>query len=156
MLYSIIERGYEVYMKYLKISFAILLIAIITNMIIAKAGVIYRRIGVIEVLTKQESNYTSYYEKNDFSNPTYENIESITTLSNPCADCKILVKMRTKDDKDASNGLITKMGTTHIFQGTAPKPDNWRLSVQRYDFTLLETTTKGYWFLNDQGIDSVG
>lgn len=77
-------------MKYLKFSIAILLVAIITNMICAKAGVIYRRICVIEVLKKQETSYTSYYEKNDYSNPIYENIESITSLSNPCDDCRIL------------------------------------------------------------------
>ncbi len=139
-------------MKYLKISVSVLLLAIITNFTIANAGVIFSRITVIEFLEKDKVNYTQYYEKNNLSySPTYENVDTFTSLTNPCPNCKILVRAL-EENGDQTAGLLTVMGKKYMFLDTAPVPGNWRLSVQRYDFTLLNTTTKGYWYLNETGL----
>ena len=58
-------------MKFLKLSILFLLFSIIINFIVVNAGVIYRRINVIEFLEGTNTTYTNYYEKNDWSNPKY-------------------------------------------------------------------------------------
>ena len=49
------------------------------------------------------------------------------------------------------------IGSKYVFTGGGvAQPGNYRLSMYRQDWTLLQTTMRGYWFLNEQGIDSVG
>lgn len=137
-------------MKYIKLSLTVLLLAIVTNFVMVKAGVIYSRLTIIEFLTKQETNYTRYFEKNDWFVPSYENVDTFTSLTNPCPKCVILVRAHEKGG-DATAGLLTKMNNTYTFSNTSPVPGEWRLSLSRYDATLLNTTTKGYWYLNENG-----
>lgn len=142
-------------MKFLKLSILFLLFAIITNLIVVNAGVIYRRINVIEFLDKMKPSYTNYYEKNDWSNPTYEHLEMFTELHYPCNSCQIVINMR-NENGDASPGIMPAIGKTYAFTGTVAQPGNYRLSMYRFDWTLLQTTMRGHWFLNEQGIDSLG
>lgn len=143
-------------MKFLKLSILFLLFSIIINFIVVNAGVIYRRINVIEFLEGTNTTYTNYYEKNDWSNPKYEHLEMFTNLHNPCNNCKIVIKMH-NDANSSSSGIMPTIGSKYVFTGGGvAQPGNYRLSMYRQDWTLLQTTMRGYWFLNEQGIDSVG
>lgn len=143
-------------MKFLKLSVLFLLFAFITNLIAVNAGVIYRRINVIEFLDKMEPFYTEYYEKNEWYNPTYNHLEVFTSLHNPCNGCKIIIKME-NENGDASRGIMPVLNESYVFTGGGvAQPGNYRLSMYRSDWTLLKTTMRGHWFLNEKGIDSLG
>lgn len=139
-------------MKYIKLSLILLLLAVVTDVVVANAGVIYQRITVIEFLKKRDVTYTKYFEKKDeYYNPSYKNELTYTGLTDPCNNCEIEVRAY-EENGDQSRSIIVKMGEQKNFTGTVQNAGNWRLSVKRYDFTLLDTNTKGYWYLNSSGI----
>lgn len=133
-------------MKYLKISLAVLLVAIIGDIILTDAATSQILISV--TLNKKESYTTKAWEKETFAIQKYEHSTSITVLNNPCEDCEVLVQVW-NSDKDWSASTITKMGNTYkVGRTTHSVPGTHKLKIRRFDATLLKTNHIAIWHID--------
>lgn len=132
-------------MKKKKILFALLVGIFLINVttVNAKRGII-----VDHELVRNKELITGEWQKDTFSIQEYENTSSITVLTNPCPDCKILVRVW-NSDKDWSSARITKMGHTYdIGRTTHAVPGKHKLKLQRSDTTLLNTAHVATWYID--------
>ena len=124
---------------------SIFLIAICINItkVEAKAGIL-----LDYELTKNKAVLTSKRTKKTYSVQEYYNSSAITTLSNPCTDCKIAVRVW-NSKYDWSSSRITIPGKTYeIGRTTHAIPGEHQLQIARYDFTLLKTEHTAFWYLD--------
>lgn len=133
-------------MKYLKITFAVLLIAIITDSVLSFASV--KPILVSVTLNKQEPYVIKEWEKETWATQEYEHSSSITDLTNPCTNCTISARIWNSSN-DWSAATLTKMGQkTPIARTTHKSPGKYKLKIERADFTLLKTYHVATWHLD--------
>ncbi len=136
-------------MKFLKISFLTLIIAIIADMSIAFAySTVSGTVFSLE-LDKNNAEWTDYRTKNTWSTMTYEHLNSFTWLTNPCPKCKVAAKPYTENG-DIGVAVVTVTGDKKGFTNPTnfQTPDNYRLNIWRFDTTLLTTYHGSQWMIN--------
>lgn len=137
-------------MKFVKISMIILAVGILTNGIMVKANIndanapkevyVYEEIKAGSLVTATGRTWT----KDDWSSQTYKNSKTLTTITNPCKDCKIKA---TVVNGNFTSSVITTMGQTKIFE-SAGFEGIWALTLERSGITAVKTTTTGTWTIN--------
>lgn len=141
-------------MKFIKISVCILMVSIIaSNVITANAGNNNRAVTpqvYTYVNLKKNEEYTmeERYQKRTYTNQTYRNSSTSTTLTNPCKNCVIQVRAFYSSG-GATPGVMTKMGDGEHYLENSDILGEWYLKFKRYDFTVVNTTHGGVWYLDN-------
>lgn len=96
--------------------------------------------------------YTNYMKKTDYTHNKLDLDKVWTALTNPCTNCKIIIKPFNQNG-DFYEGLITSMGHTvewHNQDGFS-QPGIFRLGFGRNDWTVgnLGTKVSFTWHIND-------
>lgn len=133
-------------MKYLKVTLAVLVLAIICN----DTGVFATSspIMVSLKLLKNKDTYTSYRQKDDDTVQKYEHSWSATDITRPCPKCKVQVTLINTLDKIACTGcsVTTKMENTYSLLNSTP--GRYKLRLSRQDFTIWNTDHVGTWHID--------
>lgn len=133
-------------MKYLKVTLAVLVLAIICN----DTGVFATSspIMVSLKLLKNKDTYTSYRQKDDDTVQKYEHSWSATDITRPCPKCKVQVTLINTLDKIACTGcsVTTKMENTYSLLNSTP--GKYKLRLSRQDFTIWNTDHVGTWHID--------
>lgn len=133
-------------MKYLKVTLAVLVLAIICN-----ATGVFATSSPIMVslkLLKNKDTYTSYRQKDDDTVQKYEHSWSATDITRPCPKCKVQVTLINTLDKIACTGcsVTTKMENTYSLLDSTP--GRYKLRLSRQDFTIWNTDHVGTWHID--------
>lgn len=133
-------------MKYLKVTLAVLVLAIICN-----ATGVFATSSPIMVslkLLKNKDTYTSYRQKDDDTVQKYEHSWSATDITRPCPKCKVQVTLINTLDKIACTGcsVTTKMENTYSLLNSTP--GKYKLRLSRQDFTIWNTDHVGTWHID--------
>lgn len=133
-------------MKYLKVTLAVLVLAIICN-----ATGVFATSSPIMVslkLLKNKDTYTSYRQKDDDTVQKYEHSWSATDITRPCPKCKVQVTLINTLDKIACTGcsVTTKMENTYSLLNSTP--GRYKLRLSRQDFTIWNTDHVGTWHID--------
>ena len=133
-------------MKYLKVTLAVLVLAIICN----ATGVfaISSPIMVSLKLLKNKDTYTSYRQKDDDTVQKYEHSWSATDITRPCPNCMVQVTLINSSGKIACTGcsVTTKMENTYSLLDSTP--GRYKLRLSRQDFTIWNTDHVGTWHID--------
>ena len=133
-------------MKYLKVTLAVLVLAIICN-----ATGIFATSSPIMVslsLSGNKSKETSYRIKEDNTSQKYEHSWSASTIHRPCKTCYVLTEIIDTSGKIACGGCswATVMGETHTFPTS--KTGKYKLRLSRQDPTIWTTDHVGTWHID--------
>ncbi len=133
-------------MKYLKVTLAVLVLAIICN-----ATGVFATSSPIMVslkLLKNKDTYTSYRQKDDDTVQKYEHSWSATDITRPCPKCKVQVTLINTLDKIACTGcsVTTKMENTYSLLNSTP--GRYKLRLSRQDPTIWNTDHVGTWHID--------
>lgn len=133
-------------MKYLKVTLAVLVLAIICN-----ATGVFATSSPIMVsfsLSGNKSKETSYRIKEDTTNQKYEHSWSASTIHRPCDTCYVLTEIINTSGKIACGGCswATIMGETHTFPTSTP--GKYKLRLSRQDPTIWNTDHVGTWHID--------
>ena len=133
-------------MKYLKVTLAVLLLAIICN-----ATGVFATSSPIMVslkLLKNKDTYTSYRQKDDDTVQKYEHSWSATDITRPCPNCMVQVTLINSSGKIACTGcsVTTKMENTYSLLDSTP--GRYKLILSRQDFTIWNTDHVGTWHID--------
>ena len=128
-------------MKYLKVTLAVLVLAIICN-----ATGVFATSSPIMVslkLLKNKDTYTSYRQKDDDTVQKYEHSWSATDITRPCPNCMVQVTLINSSGKIACTGcsVTTKMENTYSLLDSTP--GRYKLRLSRQDFTIWNTDHVG-------------
>ena len=133
-------------MKYLKVTLAVLVLAIICN----DTGVFATSspIMVSLKLLKNKDTYTSYRQKDDDTVQKYEHSWSATDITRPCPNCMVQVTLINSSGKIACTGcsVTTKMENTYSLLDSTP--GRYKLRLSRQDFTIWNTDHVGTWHID--------
>lgn len=141
-------------MKFIKISVCILMVSIIASNVITANADNNNRAATPQVYTYVEltknKEYTmeERYQKKNYTNQTYRNSSTSTTLTKPCKDCVIQVRAFNSNG-GATPGILSKMGDGEHYLEVSNIPGEWYLKFKRYDITLVNTTHGGVWYLDN-------
>lgn len=133
-------------MKYLKVTLAVLVLAIICN-----ATGVFATSSPIMVslkLLKNKDTYTSYRQKDDDTVQKYEHSWSATDITRPCPNCMVQVTLIDSSGKIACTGcsVTTKMENTYSLLDSTP--GRYKLRLSRQDFTIWNTDHVGTWHID--------
>ncbi len=133
-------------MKYLKVTLAVLVLAIICN-----ATGVFATSSPIMVslkLLKNKDTYTSYRQKDDDTVQKYEHSWSATDITRPCPNCMVQVTLINSSGKIACTGcsVTTKMENTYSLLDSTP--GRYKLRLSRQDFTIWNTDHVGTWHID--------
>lgn len=133
-------------MKYLKVTLAVLVLAIICN-----ATGVFATSSPIMVslkLLKNKDTYTSYRQKDDDTVQKYEHSWSATDITRPCPKCKVQVTLINTLDKITCTGcsVTTKMENTYSLLNSTP--GKYKLRLSRQDPTIWNTDHVGTWHID--------
>lgn len=133
-------------MKYLKVTLAVLVLAIICN-----ATGVFATSNPIMVslkLLKNKDTYTSYRQKDDDTVQKYEHSWSATDITRPCPNCMVQVTLINSSGKIACTGcsVTTKMENTYSLLDSTP--GRYKLRLSRQDFTIWNTDHVGTWHID--------
>lgn len=133
-------------MKYLKVTLAVLVLAIICN-----ATGVFATSSPIMVslkLLKNKDTYTSYRQKDDDTVQKYEHSWSASDKTRPCPKCKVQVTLINTLDKIACTGcsVTTKMENTYSLLNSTP--GKYKLRLSRQDPTIWNTDHVGTWHID--------
>ena len=133
-------------MKYLKVTLAVLVLAIICN-----ATGVFATSSPIMVslkLLKNKDTYTSYRKKDDDTVQKYEHSWSATDITRPCPNCMVQVTLINSSGKIACTGcsVTTKMENTYSLLDSTP--GRYKLRLSRQDFTIWNTDHVGTWHID--------
>lgn len=133
-------------MKYLKVTLAVLVLAIICN-----ATGVFATSSPIMVslkLLKNKDTYTSYSQKDDDTVQKYEHSWSATDITRPCPNCMVQVTLINSSGKIACTGcsVTTKMENTYSLLDSTP--GKYKLRLSRQDFTIWNTDHVGTWHID--------
>ena len=133
-------------MKYLKVTLAVLVLAIICN-----ATGVFATSSPIMVslkLLKNKDTYTSYRQKDDDTVQKYEHSWSATDITRPCPNCMVQVTLINSSGKIACTGcsVTTKMENTYSLLYSTP--GRYKLRLSRQDFTIWNTDHVGTWHID--------
>ena len=136
-------------MKFLKYALITLILAVITDLTLVFAYDTGAVQSIHPELSGNNTYYTSYYTKTYETRQRYYNESTYTGLTNPCPDCKVQIRLHT-DDGDFSIAYLSKTGSNTRFTDSTVwyLPNNYRLSLKRFDFSLLTTYHFGLWYVN--------
>ncbi len=133
-------------MKYLKVTLAVLVLAIICN-----ATGVFATSSPIMVslkLLKNKDTYTSYRQKDDDTVQKYEHSWSATDITRPCPNCMVQVTLINSSRKIACTGcsVTTKMENTYSLLDSTP--GRYKLRLSRQDPTIWNTDHVGTWHID--------
>ena len=133
-------------MKYLKVTLAVLVLAIICN-----ATGVFATSSPIMVslkLLKNKDTYTSYRQKDDDTVQKYEHSWSATDITRPCPNCMVQVTLINSSGKIACTGcsVTTKMENTYSLLDSTP--GRYKLRLSRKDFNIWNTDHVGTWHID--------
>ena len=133
-------------MKYLKVTLAVLVLAIICN-----ATGVFATSSPIMVslkLLKNKDTYTSYRQKDDDTVQKYEHSWSATDITRPCPNCMVQLTLINSSGKIACTGcsVTTKMENTYSLLDSTP--GRYKLRLSRQDFTIWNTDHVGTWHID--------
>ena len=133
-------------MKYLKVTLAVLVLAIICN-----ATGVFATSSPIMVslkLLKNKDTYTSYRQKDDNTVQKYEHSWSATDITRPCPNCRVQVTLINSSGKIACTGcsVTTKMENTYSLLNNMP--GKYKLRLSRQDPTIWNTDHVGTWHID--------
>ena len=133
-------------MKYLKVTLAVLVLAIICN-----ATGVFATSSPIMVslkLLKNKDTYTIYRQKDDDTVQKYEHSWSATDITRPCPNCMVQVTLINSSGKIACTGcsVTTKMENTYSLLDSTP--GRYKLRLSRQDFTIWNTDHVGTWHID--------
>lgn len=133
-------------MKYLKVTLAVLVLAIICN-----ATGVFATSSPIMVslkLLKNKDTYTSYRQKDDDTVQKYKHSWSATDITRPCPNCMVQVTLINSSGKIACTGcsVTTKMENTYSLLDSTP--GRYKLRLSRQDFTIWNTDHVGTWHID--------
>lgn len=133
-------------MKYLKVTLAVLVLAIICN-----ATGVFATSSPIMVslkLLKNKDTYTSYRQKDDDTVQKYEHSWSATDITRPCPNCMVQVTLIDSSGKIACTGcsVTTKIENTYSLLDSTP--GRYKLRLSRQDFTIWNTDHVGTWHID--------
>ena len=133
-------------MKYLKVTLAVLVLAIICN-----ATGVFATSSPIMVslkLLKNKDTYTSYRQKDDDTVQKYKHSWSATDITRPCPNCMVQVTLINSSGKIACTGcsVTTKMKNTYSLLDSTP--GRYKLRLSRQDFTIWNTDHVGTWHID--------
>ena len=133
-------------MKYLKVTLAVLVLAIICNATGVFATSSPRMVSV--KLLKNKDTYTSYRQKDDDTVQKYEHSWSATDITRPCPNCMVQVTLINSSGKIACTGcsVTTKMENTYSLLDSTP--GRYKLRLSRQDFTIWNTDHVGTWHID--------
>lgn len=132
-------------MKKKKVLLGLLFVMFIFNVTSVKAK---RGILIDYELVRNKEVITDKFTKDTYSVQEYYNSSAITTLSNPCTDCKITVRVW-NSITDWSSARVTIPGNTYeIGRTTHAVPGTHKLKIARQDFTLLNTSHTAFWYID--------
>lgn len=133
-------------MKYLKVTLAVLVLAIICN----ATGVFATSSPIMVSLKhlKNKDTYTSYRQKDDDTVQKYEHSWSATDITRPCPNCMVQVTLINSSGKIACTGcsVTTKMENTYSLLDSTP--GRYKLRLSRQDFTIWNTDHVGTWHID--------
>lgn len=133
-------------MKYLKVTLAVLVLAIICNAtgVFATSSPIMASLKLL----KNKDTYTSYRQKDDDTVQKYEHSWSATDITRPCPKCKVQVTLINTLDKIACTGcsVTTKMENTYSLLNSTP--GKYKLRLSRQDPTIWNTDHVGTWHID--------
>lgn len=133
-------------MKYLKVTLAVLVLAIICN----ATGVfaISNPIMISFSLSGNKSKETSYRIKEDTTRQKYEHSWSATDITRPCPNCRVQVTLINTSGKIACTGcsVTTKMENTYSLLNNMP--GKYKLRLSRQDPTIWNTDHVGTWHID--------
>ena len=133
-------------MKYLKVTLAVLVLAIICN-----ATGVFATSSPIMVslrLSGIRDTDTSYRQKDDNTVQKYEHSWSASDKTRPCPDCMVQVTLINSSGKIACTGcsVTTKMENTYSLLDSTP--GRYKLRLSRHDFTIWNTDHVGTWHID--------
>ncbi len=127
-------------------SFFLLLLAIITNVVITKAYYTVDSVMTSVTLSGSTIDYSDYYTKRDLGQQSYYTANTYTALNNPCQNC--IVSFRFQNENTQSNGYKTIIGKrVWINDGVSGDAGNYRILLQRLNSGLIKTYHTGTWYL---------
>lgn len=133
-------------MKYLKVTLAVLVLAIICN-----ATGVFATSSPIMVslkLLKNKDTYTSYRQKDDDTVQKYEHSWSATDITRPCPKCKVQVTLINTLDKIACTGCSVTTKMENIYSLLNSTPGRYKLRLSRQDPTIWNTDHVGTWHID--------
>lgn len=103
-------------------------------------------------IARTDLQYNNYVDGNTYNKNTFGIIQRVynrktyTAITNPCSSCKVGIKLKAGSEQ---RGFATsQMGNTVSLGTYSQIEDNYKLSMARYDFTLLTTYSFGTWYIN--------
>jgi len=107
-------------------------------------------------LIRNEAQNTNIYSKETWVMQRFKHVASSTTITNPCPNCQLAIKLVKVDDngnyENTFPAIYTVSGEEKDLQaGSVSQPGNYRLTVVRKDFTLVNTTAAYNWKIDFTG-----
>ena len=129
----------------------VLALCLVLSYSLTKASSVVKTVSISKdgIRYQQYTTATGYYYKEydgDFQRVSSEN--AFTTITNPCPNCVIGVRIHT-DGNTYSNKVIVRIGEKKGFTEASTAEGNWQMEVMRDDITLMNTSFRGTWYINN-------
>ena len=136
-------------MKFLKYSLLVLVLAIAADFCLVSALTEDASATYISetIEPNEDYSYTAYMNKTKESQQSYYNMDTYTTITNPCPKCVIAVKFQ-KNDGDHCERAVVQGQTVYAQLTSFALPGKYRIGLRRSDLTLVTTYTFGLWTWN--------
>lgn len=139
-------------MKYLKIAFGLMVLSLILSSTLSIAYPSPSQVGVVvELPENNQSVKTSNKTKTTWTAQRYKNNYANTVLSQNCSNCQVAVRIYTVSKGDFTTENHMKPGETKTLKNPTSfsSPNDYYLTLRRYDFSALKTSHSGIWYIND-------